>query len=129
MKKTLNSVLFLFVVLSIFLNACSPQNQLPLEAEQALAEYWESLPTGPKLTYRILQAWPGNVPSRTEMPWDTKAVVWCVESEIVTADDPTVIGVPVTWIVIWNDKKSEWDAMMLAAMSSTWPYEACGKDL
>ena len=53
--------------------------------------------------------------------------IWCVETEIITADDTSIIGEPVTWIVTRNDEKSNWQSAMLATMSSTWPYEACGR--
>jgi hypothetical protein len=36
-------------------------------------------------------------------------------------NDPGLI-----WIVTREDEQSEWKAAMLATMSASWPYEACG---
>lgn len=47
-------------------------------------------------------------------------------AEITAAEDESIIGETVTWIVFRNDEEADWNAAMLATMSSLWPYEACG---
>ena len=128
MKKTVNFVSLLFVILvGIFLSSCSSQTQLPADANRALEAYWQSLPSDPTLTYQILQVWPSVNPAETITPWAPNMEVWCVETEITAAKNASIIGASVTWIVIRNDENADWSAAMLATMSSTWPYEACGK--
>jgi ribosomal protein L15E len=47
--------------------------------------------------------------------------IWCVEvKHLAVSNDARII-----WIVVRQNKESEWKAVMLAAMSATWPYEAC----
>ncbi len=52
--------------------------------------------------------------------------IWCVEVESVSPSelDPGVTAM--IWFVTRVDSQSEWGAAPLMAMSSTWPYEACG---
>ena len=125
MKK---SVVFFLVIFSvIFLSSCSQPAQLPADAREALDAYWQSLPSDPNLTHQILQAWQGSTPEETTAPQVPIMEVWCVETEITAAKNDSIIGASVTWIVIRNDENADWSAAMLATMSSTWPYEACGK--
>jgi len=128
MRKSVNNLLSLFVIfVSVFLSSCSSPTRFPKDAERALESYWESLPTDPALAYQILQVWPGVVPVETTTPWAPKMEVWCAETEITAAEDSSIIGETVIWIVMRNDKMSDWSVAMLATMSSIWPYEACGK--
>ncbi|HKJ37221.1 MAG TPA: hypothetical protein VJ972_00470 [Anaerolineales bacterium] len=130
MKRSVNSVVFLIVFfITIFLASCSQPAQLPTDARGALENYWQSLPSDPNLTHQIIQAWPGDVPEETTTSKTPNIEVWCVEAEITTATDASIIGETVTWIMFRNDEKADWDVAMLATMSSIWPYEACGKGL
>ena len=123
MKRSINlTVSLVMIFMSVVLVACSSSSQLPTHAERALQAYWQSLPSYPTISHQILYAWRGTVPAdRPNME------VWCVETEITVAEDPSVIGEKITWIVVRNDEDADWTAMMLAAMSSIWPYEACGE--
>ena len=128
MKKSLNSAAFSIVIfVSIFLATCSSPTRLPSGAEKALRAYWQSLPSYPTTSYRIVQVWQGDVRAETGTPRTPNMQVWCVDAEITAAEDVSIIGETVTWIVIRDDEKADWTAAMLAAMSSTWPYEACGR--
>jgi len=128
MEKSVNSAVSLFVIFAgIFLSSCSSPTRLPTDANRALEAYWQSLPSDPSLTYQILQVWPGVVPAKTMPPGAQNMEIWCVETEITVAKDSSIIGETVIWIVIRNDIGADWNVAMLAAMSSTWPYEACGK--
>ena len=126
MKK---SVVFLLVIFSvIFLSSCSQPAQLPAGARDALEAYWRSLPSDPNLTHQILQAWQGSTPEETTAPQVPIMEVWCVETEITAATDTSIVGDTITWIIIRNEERADWGVAMLATMSSTWPYEACGKE-
>lgn len=118
--------MFVFVA-GICLSACSPPSQFPTDAKRALEDYWQSLPSDPTPTYQILEAWQGDVPAETSTTLAPNMEVWCVETKITAATDASIIGETVTWIVIRNDDKADWNVAMLATMSSIWPYEACGK--
>ncbi len=126
MKKFSSARLLLVAIfLSIFLASCSSASSFPPDAERALEAYWQSLPSYPTITYQTQQAWPG-VESAT--PRAPNMEVWCVETEITAAEDVSLIGETLTWIVIRDNQDADWTAAMLATMSSLWPYEACGKD-
>jgi hypothetical protein len=128
MRKSLNSILsWVVIFVSIFLASCSSPNRLPPAAESALEAYWQSLPSYPTITQQILQVWPGVVPVETVTTWGSNMEIWCVETEITAAEDVSIVGETVTWIVFRNDEQANWIAAMLATMSSIWPYEACGK--
>jgi hypothetical protein len=128
MKKSINSTLSLVAIfVSIFLTSCSSPTRLPPDVEKALNAYWQSLPSYPSITYQILQVWPSAAPAETITPWAPSMEVWCVETEITVAEDVSLVGETVTWIVIRDDEDADWIAAMLATMSSTWPYEACGE--
>ena len=126
MKKSV--VLLLVIFLVIFLSSCSQPAQLPTDARKALEAYWRSLPSDPNLTHQIIKAWPSVVPEKTTTPWAPAMEVWCIETEITAATDTSIIGETVTWIMLREDEKADWDVAMLATMSSTWPYEACRKE-
>ncbi|UCH60670.1 MAG: hypothetical protein JSV61_04105 [Anaerolineales bacterium] len=128
MKKSINATMYLAVIfMSIFLTYCSSPTQLPPDAEKALESYWQSLPSHPTITHQILQVWQGVVPAETTTPRTSIFEVWCVETEITEAVEVSIIGETVTWIVFRDDEEADWMVAMLATMSSTWPYEACGK--
>ena len=55
--------------------------------------------------------------------------VWCVEAEMSSANDTSVEAERLIWIVIRENENASWTAALLATMSSTWPYKACGVDL
>lgn len=127
MRKSPNAILSLVViVVSILLNSCSSPNRLPPAAESALEAYWQSLPSYPTITHQIRQVWRGVVPADSTTPQSPNMEVWCVVAEITAAEDESIIGETVTWIVFRNDEEADWNAAMLATMSSLWPYEACG---
>lgn len=128
MKKSIIFAVPMFVfVAGIYLSSCSPPSQFPTDAKRALKDYWQSLPSDPTPTYQILEAWQGDVPAETSTTLAPNMEVWCVETKITAATDASIIGETVTWIVIKNDDKADWNVAMLATMSSIWPYEACGK--
>ena len=104
------------------LTACSRFVPLPTDPRAALMAHWESLPSEPGLEHRIVRAWRGDVATAGA----PQAEVWCVEAEMFSAADPFVDGELQKWIVIRDPAEQRWTAMLLAAMSSTWPYEACG---
>ncbi len=127
MKKFLSARLLLVAIfLGVFLASCSSTKPFPPDAERALEAYWQSLPSYPTITYQTLQAWPGV---ETTTAWAPNMEVWCVETEITAAEDASLIGETLTWIVMRDNQDADWTAAMLATMSSTWPYEACGKGL
>ena len=108
---------------ALLLFACSPRAELPTEAENALRDYWQSLPSSPEVTNEITRAWPGDLQA-ADLPAGTE--VWCVEAQI-SAPDPDVDGQSMLWLVVKTGEGAPWTASLLAAMSSTWPYEACGE--
>ena len=126
-KSVLYEVSLLVIFASIFLSSCSSSPRLPMDANRALEAYWQSLPSEPTLTYQIIQVWQGTVPPETIIPSTPNMEVWCVETEITAATEASIIGENVTWILMRNDASEDWNAVMLATMSSSWPYEACGK--
>ncbi len=121
-------VLLIAVVVcaSLVFVACSTSPQLPEGARDALMAYWESLPSYPLVENRISRAWPGEA---TEDPTSGAPLmeVWCVEAEISSADDPSVDGELLVWIVTREKQEARWSAALLASLSSTWPYQACGQ--
>jgi hypothetical protein len=50
--------------------------------------------------------------------------IWCVKVDHSPTDES---GLGLIWIVTREDEQSEWKAAMLATMSASWPYEACGE--
>lgn len=107
-----------FILIILLLAGCSTA-ALPDDARQALEDYWNALPSEPSLERAIVRSWEGE-------PTDLgPGEVWCVEAE-VASDDPELDGTTAKWIVMRSDGNAEWSAILLAAMSSLWPYEACG---
>lgn len=98
------------------------QPELPDEGRVALVEYWDSLPTEPGIEHSITAAWQGDSPSADS---GTPMEVWCVEAE-TSSPDPSVDGSRMVWIVTRSAEETTWSAALLASLSSTWPYEACG---
>lgn len=110
---------------SLGFSSCSRSPQLPKEAEDGLIAYWESLPSYPDVENRIIRAWPGQANGDLDSgasPWE----VWCVEAATYSANDPSVDGEVLVWIVIRENREAEWSAALLASLSSLWPYQACG---
>jgi len=103
----------------IVLAACSPQLDLPQSARKALEERLLALPGG-DTEFVIGQAWPGVRPQDDP---SSSTEIWCVEVDHSPTNetDPELI-----WIVTRPNQQTEWNAAMLATMSSSWPYEACG---
>ena len=125
MKKFSKATFPLIIIfLLIFLTSCFSPKELPQDVEKSLETYWQSLPSYPNISYQTTQAWPGVV-SEEMMP---SMEVWCIETEITAAEDISLIGQTLTWIVIRENKNADWPTAMLATMSSLWPYEACGKN-
>jgi len=103
----------------VVLVACSPQPDLPQSAQQALEERLLALPGG-DAEFIIGRAWPGV---RSQSEQGSSLEIWCVEVDHSPIDetDPELI-----WIVTRPNQQTEWNAAMLATMSSSWPYEVCG---
>lgn len=119
-------LLFAVLVSAIHgLGACSDPQQLPNGARDALNAYWKSLPSYPGVENRIVRSWPGEASS--EGPTAPLMETWCVEAEISSADDPSVDGELLVWIVMRDNPEAAWSAALLASMSSIWPYQACGE--
>jgi hypothetical protein len=108
------------------LSSCSRPPQLPEGARDALIAYWESLPSDSGVENRIIRAWQGVTPEEDLTSGAPLMEVWCVEAEM-SSTDPSVDGSLLEWIVIREDREPRWSAALLASMSSTWPYQACGE--
>jgi len=118
--KSKKLILLSFVVL---LASCTAAGQLPGGAEAALFQYWEDLPAGGH-NFQIVRAWPGKFPVEGYPGDGPQIEVWCVEaasSQATAAEDAAMI-----WIVTRQEGETEWSAGLLMAMSSIWPYQACG---
>lgn len=118
MKKVLIS---LFLVL---LAACTTPNPLPLDAQAALSAYWDAIPTGDH-DLKIVRAWQGEYPVEAA-PEDAPTMeIWCVET---AATDTGGLGISenLVWFVTRPAGEGPWSAGLLMAMSSIWPYQACG---
>lgn len=129
-KKISHRIVGFTLALAVILNlsSCTATPEIPEDAKDALQAYWQSLPN-PAVEHRMKRAWSGTV-SGEESPAPAPTMeVWCVEAEILSKDDPSINGELLVWIVMRENKDSPWSAAMLATMSSTWPYEACGKPL
>jgi len=111
--------------LSVLLSSCFQINQLPPDAQTALNAYWQSLPSAPRVNHQIVRAWRGATSSEEFTSGTAPNQIWCVETQITSAEDLTSVGERLTWIVFRENKTAKWSASLLAAMSSTWPYEAC----
>lgn len=120
--ETTHTTALAFILSLLMLASCSPQ-ELPPGAEQALLDYWASMPSSGEVENEITRAWEGDT-SAAELPPGTE--VWCVDAE-VSAADPVVDGETLRWIVVRTGEDAPWTASLLMAMSSTWPYEACGE--
>ena len=112
----------------LVLPACGDATSLPDDAREALVAYWDSLPSDSGIEHRIIRAWQGQI-SADLTPAPSVLEVWCVEAELSSADDPSVDGVRMEWIVTRGADETSWSAALLASMSSLWPYQACGSDL
>jgi len=127
MKLSTRVLLLSVVVLaSQGLSSCSRSSQLPADARDALIAYWGSLPSDPGVDHRIVRAWRGVAPAADSTAVAPITEVWCVEAEI-SAEDPAVDGNLLVWIVTRQIEETPWSAALLASLSSTWPYEACGE--
>jgi hypothetical protein len=111
--------------LSILLSSCFQINQLPPDAQAALNAYWQSLPSASRVNHQIVRAWRGATSSEEFTSGTAPTQIWCVETQITSSEDLTTVGERLTWIVFQENKTAKWSATLLAAMSSTWPYEAC----
>ncbi|MFC2028925.1 hypothetical protein ACFLTX_03255 [Chloroflexota bacterium] len=115
-----------FLAVILILSSCSKPSQLPDDARNALHAYWQSLPTS-GVENHIKRAWPGTI-SAEVLPSSTPTMeIWCVEAEISSKVEPSINGELLIWIVMRENKDRQWSAALLASMSSTWPYEACGR--
>lgn len=128
LMKVSTRVLLLAVLVSASqgLSSCS-RPQLPESARDALFAYWESLPSHPGVEHRLIRAWPGEAPAEDSTAGVPLMEIWCVEAEISSTDDPSVNGDLLVWIVTRENEETRWSAALLASMSSTWPYQACGQ--
>jgi hypothetical protein len=108
--------------------ACASATTLPDDARDALEAYWDSLPADPGIEHRIIRSWSGGVVDEPG-PAPADLEVWCVEAEISSPGDPEVDGSRMEWIVTRRAGERTWSAALLASLSSTWPYQACGSDI
>ena len=124
MEKTkIRRTLFgLALCLALLLAACASQ-RMPPDAEQALLDYWASLPSSSQIENTITRSWRGDTSTAELQPG---MEVWCVDAGMST-DNPETDGQTLRWIVVRTGEDAPWTATLLAAMSSTWPYEACGE--
>ena len=127
MNKRSHKIIWFTVFLAVILNlsSCSKPSQLPENASDALHAYWQSLPAS-GVEHQIKRAWPGKISAEEILSSTPTMEVWCVEAEISSTVDRSINGELLVWIVMRENKDSQWSAVLLAAMSSTWPYEACG---
>jgi hypothetical protein len=120
MRRTATAML---AVLVLGVAACGNAG-LPGDARDALESYWGSLPSDTGIEYRVTRAWQGErvggLPSGELAPTD----VWCVETE-TAADDPSLDGSRLVWIVSREDAETQWTPALLVTLSANWPYEAC----
>lgn len=107
------------------LSSCSVFRTAPDDARAALLDYWDSLPSDPGVEHRINRVWAGDVTAHDPELGAPPIEVWCVEAEMSSPDDPTLDDVPAIWFVTRQAGEGRWSVSLLAAMSSTWPYEAC----
>ena len=96
-------------------------SELPDRARDALLAYWDSLPSDSGIEHQITAAWQGERPAADS---GTLIEVWCVEAA-TSSPDPSVDGSRMVWIVTRSAGETSWSAVLLASLSSTWPYEAC----
>ncbi len=113
--------IFVILCACLALAGCSSRAELPDDARRALVAHWESLPAETEIEYTIVRAWQGR--SR-EAP---DREIWCVDTEIDSPDNPDIHGETLIWILFRFPVENSWSAALLATMSSTWPYEACGQ--
>lgn len=115
------------VTVSLGLSSCSGAQELPEGARVALEAYWESLPSHPGVESSIVRAWPGEAAADASTSEALPMETWCIEAEMSSADDSSVDGDLLVWIVMRENDGSRWSAALLASMSSLWPYQACGE--
>ena len=115
----------LVMAIALGVGACTG-TPLPGAARDALVAYWDGLPSDPGIEHRIVRAWEGVPTSEPGEPGGTVSEVWCVEAEMSSPSDPSVDGSRMVWIVTRGPGEATWSAALLASLSSTWPYEACG---
>ena len=118
--KTQKLILLFWVCL---LTSCAAATRLPPGAEAALIDYWEGLPAGGH-NFQIMRAWPGLFPVEGYPGDEPRLDVWCVEA--VSGQETAAEEAAMIWIVTRRAGESEWTAGLLMAMSSIWPYQACG---
>lgn len=112
-------LLVAILTLSVFMSSCARESQVPKEVRETLFSLWESLPSSSTIEHRIVRAWEGD-------PQIAETEIWCVEAEVISSEDTDLIGEQMIWIVVRDYEDTSWSASLLAAMSSIWPYEACG---
>jgi hypothetical protein len=115
-----------FLSVSLLLASCTTPSELPNNANEALLDYWASLPSPSGFEHHIIQAWQGANLTENMVTLAAEMEIWCVETRISAPNDPTVDGEKLIWIVIRENQEAQWNAALLATMSSLWPYEACG---
>ena len=118
--KTQKLILLFCVCL---LASCSAATRLPGGAEAALVQYWRNLPAGGH-NFQIVRAWPGLFPVEGYPGDGPRLEVWCVET--LSEPEPAAEEPAMIWVVTRQAGESEWNAGLLMAMSSIWPYQACG---
>ncbi len=125
---------FLLMAGTLF-SACSGPDDLPRQARKALEETIRSLPgvaasdripSGLSTKINILRAWPAVKPAEETTPWEPDMQTWCVEVSVPEGLSYTPGSDKMIWIITRPDSETDWGAALLMAMSSSWPYEACG---
>ena len=115
--------------LGFVLTSCSQETQLPKDVRDALKDYWQSLPSASTIEHEITRAWSGDTSNVDFGSPETEGEIWCVETEISSAEDASIVGDELVWIVFRDNEEASWSAYLLAAMSSMWPYEACQQNV
>ena len=111
---------------SAILSSCSSQPHLPQGAAAALTAHWQALPSATVLEHHIIRAWPSAAIATDLTPWSPSMETWCVETVMTPAVEGSTGDETLLWIVFRESEGEPWSAALLATMSSTWPYEACG---
>ena len=116
------SILVAFILLS----ACTTAPELPQGALDGLYAEWASLPGSATHDFTILRAWPGKVSPDEPGEAPPSLEVWCVETALSGKQTDAADHDTVLWFVTRSTGEADWLSVPLMAMSSTWPYEACG---
>ena len=71
----------------------------------------------------IQQAWRG----KDGEEYQGSPELWCLELSVTGLRDSQEVTESSTWIAVADENGSKWVAAALVTISSSWPYERCGK--